>query len=157
MRQSYSRQPNVPVQEEEGGDGGGGGDQLAAEWEIREADRQYESACLAAMVEQLSKVDRAIMQELIMKKKVLIKVPGGLFCGPKIVDQISNLGKSMEMCKSIKIEIGWAEESSGDKKKEKKDKKEKKERQTRAGNGQFPNGFCSAMLEVMIPEAQANI
>lgn len=61
------------------------------------------------------------------------------------------------MCKSIKIEIGWAEEGSGDKKKDKKDKKEKKDRQTRSGNGQFPNGFCSAMLEVMTHEAQNHI
>ncbi len=92
-----------------------------------------------------------------MKKKAVVKVPGGLFSGAALINQINNLGKSMEMCKSIKIEVGWTEEGNGDKKKDKKEKKEKKERQTRSSNGQFPNGFCSAMLEVMSAEAQAKI
>jgi hypothetical protein len=131
-------------------------DTVMGQWEMIESERQYESACLCAMVEQMSKVDRAIVEELIRKERVEIKIPGGVYSKARVADQIENIGKSIDMCKAVKIEVSCVTEE--DKESKKKDKKEKKEKKTtRSSGGYYANGFCSAMLEVMSPSAAGKI
>ena len=49
------------------------------DWDEEEEWREYESAVIQTRIEQLSKVDRHIVNEIIKKKKIKVKVPGGVW------------------------------------------------------------------------------
>jgi hypothetical protein len=69
-----------------------------------------ETQCLSETIEQLSKVDRQILRELIRKRKVKIRIPGGALASRDIA--CWNLSRSIEMCKALTLEVGWFDEGS---------------------------------------------
>ena len=80
------------------------------------------------MIQRLSKVDSFILKELILKRSLKLTLPNDPITRMD-KEVLRDIGRSVGMCRELKLEIGWKEVVDKEEKPEKSDKKKSKKEQ----------------------------